>query len=118
MKNRKLCASISVSRLLQRASRKQYSQLDNNKGNQKLYESAEEVWAGRVSVGHVKSDQHIPERVPHTPGVVVVSQQTSGRKVSDKDYKVEECGHELQCVAEETDGHDGEERDKDSEDRL
>lgn len=118
MKNRKLYASICVSRLLQRASRKQYSQLDNDKGSQKFYKSTEEVWAGRVPIGHVESDQHIPERVPHAPGVVVVSQQTSGRKVSDKDCKVEECGHELQYVAEEKDGHDGEERDRNREDRL
>lgn len=113
-----MCQHLSVVYSKERASRKQYLQLDNNKGSQKFYKSAEEVWAGRVPVGHVKSDQHIPERVPHAPGVVVVSQQTSGRKVSDKDRKVEECGHELQRVAEETDGHDGEERDKYGEDRL
>lgn len=66
----------------------------------------------------MKSNQHVTKRVSRAPGVVVVSQQASGRKVSDKDRKVEECGHELQGVAEETDGQDGEERDKDGKDRL
>lgn len=92
--------------------------MDNNEGTQKLDESAEEFWAGWVPVGRVESDQHVPERVPRAAGVVVVSQQARGCKVPDKDRKVEECGNELEGVAQETDSHNGEERDEDGEDRL
>lgn len=85
---------------LQRA---HYSQLDNNKGTQKLDESAEEVWAGWVPVGCVKEYQHIPKRVPRAADVVIVPQQARGRKVPDKDRKVKECSNELEDVAQETD---------------
>lgn len=86
---------------LQRA---HHSHLDNNEGTQKLDKSAEEFWAVWVPVSHVKTDQHIPKRVPRAPGVEIVSQQARGRKVPDKDRKVKECGNKLEGVAQETDG--------------